>query len=49
MKKIRLDEAALGKAIQRYLEDLGYYVHNLQMVHDHATNEFSAIATVEED
>lgn len=49
MKQIRLDEVALGKAIQRYLEDLGYYVHNLQMVHDGASNQFSAIATVEEN
>jgi hypothetical protein len=48
MKKVRIDEVAIGKAIQRYLEDLGYIVHNLQMVHDGKTNEFSAVATVED-
>lgn len=49
MKQVRLDEVALGKAIQQYLEEMGYHVHKLQMVHDGKTNEFSAIATVEED
>lgn len=49
MEQIRLNEVALGKAIQRYLEDMGYIVHNLQMVHDGKTNEFSAVATVEKD
>ncbi|MEC0089365.1 hypothetical protein [Paenibacillus macquariensis] len=47
MRRIALNEEQLGEAIQQYLEEKGYYVHKLKLVHNNRSGEFSAIATVE--
>ena len=47
-KKLKVNEKMIAEAIQYYLEDRGYNVSHLEMVHDSYTNEFYVNATVED-